>query len=191
MQNYLIKLAQRHPDLRIFSDDVQTRISFPIATDQLVFMRTPEPRQRPIGELFEIVEGTIGGKFQLPVKTSPEKALEPASGRTAQPCGMAPLASIEIWSLEPGCYDLVLKLPRETLTDQTLGAPLINRFIDQAKEISRVIDTTDLLRFQSGPALSIREAQNRLSSLEKESGTRLDAENLIQLMETPGKHKLN
>jgi len=191
MQNYLTRLVQKYTDLRIFSDDVQTRVSYPIATDQLVFARSSEPLHRPIGELLEIAESTLGGKFQLPVETAPEKSLEPASGRISNANTGVRMATIEIWSIEPGCYDLVLKIPHNTIQDQTVGQPLINRFIDQAKEISRLIDTTDLLRFRTGPALSICEAQKQLSMLEKQTGTRLNTDSLIQILEPQNKSKLN
>jgi|GEM_PF-2088622 hypothetical protein len=191
MQNYLVKLAQKHPELRVFSDDIETRISYPIATDHLIFMRTTEPKPRPIGELLEVVETTLGGKFRLPVETSPERALEPIGGRTSDCHMTGPVAAIEIWSIEPGCYDLVLKVPRTTAQSSTVGLPLINRFVDQAREISRLVDTTDLIRFHTGPSLTVREAQSQLSFLEKKTGTRLDSESLMQILEPQNKARLN
>lgn len=182
-------LARRHNGLRILSDDTQTRITYPIASDQVIFRHTSTPSPRPVGELMEVVEGAVGGKFVLPVAITSEKSLEPASGRTADQ-SKAPLATLEIWSLEPGSFDLVLKLPAKAIDNEATAA-LVTRFVDQAREITRIIDNTDLLRFQSGPALTLTQAQRELSHLERTSGTRLDAENLLTLLKQKDRALLN
>jgi hypothetical protein len=186
----LPQLLKRHGALRVFSDNVQTRLCHPIASGRLVFRQSSSPVLRSAGELLEIVEAALGGKFQLPVEAAPEKALEPASGRSADHV-LGPVATLEIWSLEPGSYDLVLKLPNALAQNDAVLSPLVTRFVDQAREIARVVGGTDLLRFRGGPSLTPREAHARFNRLEIESGTRLDAENLLILLGRDDKNLLN
>ena len=166
-------LERRYDGLRVYQDTLQTRLCMPIATDELFFEHNPQPSARSSGELVELVETTLGGKFQLPLQA--DNAPLPAR----------PLATLEIWSLEPGSYDLVLNLPRENTS--ALSATLIERFVDQARQVARRVDALDLLRFSAGPSLSLGQAQTRLHQLERDSGTRLDAESLAHLLNThPG-----
>ncbi len=191
MKNALIRLQQCYQGLRIYTDEGQMRICTPVASDQIVYQQTDKPMPRPASELLELVEKTIGGKFQLPVETAPEKALQPASGRL-QGTPAKPLATLEVWSLEPGVFDLVLKVPTEISCQENVLENLVSRFVDQAQEVTRIIDNLDLLRFHSGPALSLEEAQKNLIQLERQTGTRLDSEGLLGVLaHTPKDRRLN
>jgi hypothetical protein len=187
----LTQLAQRTDGLRIFSDDTQTRICIPVASSQIIFQNSTNSAERSAGELVEIIESVFGGKFQLPVEAT--AAMEPASGRTVSDSGNVgsrnsshsnnkPLATIEIWSLEPGSFDLVLRVPNHVCRDDALALPLIGRFADQAREVSRTMDNLDILRFHEGPSLSLRDAHRRLNRLEIDCGTRLDTEGLLHIL---------
>lgn len=180
---HLTPYLQRYPNLRVFTDKLETRFCHTIASDQLVFQNSSDTFPRPMGELLEIVEETLGGKFQLPVETSAEKSLEPVSSRSTDSTPHRQLATLEIWSLEDGAYDLVLKVPNAIAQDDNHCAPLIGRFIDQAREINRVVDNLDLLRYQAGLSLGLRDAKNRLRAFERDSGTRLDSESLFALLQ--------
>lgn len=174
--SHLSSLVKRFSSLRVFQDDTQMRFCVPIASDEILFEHSATPVERPAGELLEIVEAAFAGKFQLPVDPrAPGDAARSLSSH-------GPLATIEIWSLEPGSYDLVLRMPQHLAHQDSLVTPLIERFVDQAREITRTIDNLDLLRFQSGPTLSLKQAHQRLARLEEESGTRLDSDSLANLL---------
>ncbi len=161
------------------------RFCFPIASDEILFEHSTTPAERPIGEVMEIVENTFSGKFHLPVDAQP--SLEPVSHSPSR----GPLATIEIWSLEPGSYDMVLRLPAHLAQSEAHLTPLIERFIHQAREVSRTVDNLDLLRFQAGPAMTLHDAHNQLSLLERQSGTRLDTDSLANILNQKSRSQLN
>jgi hypothetical protein len=139
----------------------------------------------------EIVESAIGGKFQIPVATNSINALESISDQTSDPLFNGPLATLEVWSLEAGCYDLVLKLPLSVAQKDSLAGPLIDRFIDHAHRIAQLIDATDRLRSRSGPTLTLRKANHLFNRLEVETAARLDVKTLMQLLKTNNRSTLN
>lgn len=180
------RLTGRFSGLRAFQDDTQMRFCFPVASDEILYEHSTTPAERPIGEIMEIVENTFSGKFHMPVE--PQASLEPASSPTHT---RGPLATIEIWSLEPGSYDLVLRLPHHIAQNETQLTPIIERFIHQAREVARTVDNLDLLRFQAGPSMTLLDAHNRLSLLERQSGTRLDTDSLLNILNQKSRNLLN
>lgn len=184
--SHLHQLVQRFGGLRVHTDDNQLRFCFPVASSELLFENSPTPAQRNAGELMDVVEKTVGGKFQLPLEASPALAV---SARTSHPRG--PLATLEIWSLEPGSYDLVLKVPQHLAQEASVITPLIERFVDNAREVSRTVDNLDLLRFQAGPGFSLADAQHRLDDLERQNGTQLDTDSLSAILSRQRGQPLN
>jgi hypothetical protein len=84
---------------------------------------------------------------------------------------------LEVWSVEPDSFDLVLKLPKDT--PAVTAQALLERFLDRAVETTRVVDNRDFLRYESGPALTLPQARQTLLGLERRSGARLDTESLL------------
>jgi hypothetical protein len=178
----LSRLQKTHSGLKVVSENDSLRLCFPIAADSIVFENSTETAQRSAGELSEIIEEVFGGKFVLPVRVS-ASGLEASFSRVAQPEDTKkPLATLEIWSLEPGSYDLVLRLSPEAAQNEEFINHTASGFIDRAQEVSRLIDNLDLLRFQAGPGLSLTNARKHLNTLERQSGTRLTSETLLMLL---------
>lgn len=179
------KLVQRHQGLKILNDDTATRFCYPVSSDELVFKDTSKTLPRAVGEILTLAEEAFLGKFSMHVDSDPQHALEGVDSRQ-NPHPVGPLATIEVWSLEPGSYDLVLKLPQHCTHDQAGLSSLIDQFIDRARFISNKIDTLDLLRFEAGPSMNLPKAQQALRQLEEKSGTKLDNETLLSFLKLDG-----
>lgn len=164
------------PGLKVFTDADSTRFCLPVAPSHMVYKNLSDSSARPLGEILEVAESVFDGKFGLMLQMDPQHALESAGDRTSAH-HRRPLATLEVWSLEPDSFDLVLKLPAQTPPE--VARVLLDRFIDRTHEASRVLDNLDLLRYEAGPALSLPAARQTLLQLERSCGTRLDSESLL------------
>jgi hypothetical protein len=171
------QLSRHIPQLKVFEEADGVRFCLPVAPSRLVFKHQPEALGRPMGEILEIVEQVFEGKFGLLLETDPQKALESASGRLVGGTPRGPLATLEVWSLEPESFDVVLKLPARTPPER--AAVLLEKFADRTREVTRVVDNLDLIRYEGGVHMTLPEARETLLKLERQTGTQLDAEGLL------------